>query len=205
MTLDRFVNLNLLLYRNKHLSTIRLLNDLVLDLLGLLLLLNENWLLRDDLLLGQLRLLRELLYRLLLDPRLRLAQAIFLSHRLLHQRVDVSFGLSFGSQGCDVNEASSDCRGGALHFLIHSILKSSDAVKALKVLWDLAGVSCHFDGLAVHELKVVLNDSPAILLAHVAVLPGFKLKHVMRGGQPAILPVGKLMLPLELGAEVNID
>jgi len=27
----------------------------------------------------------------------------------------------------------------------------------------------------------------------------------MRGRQPAILPVGKLLLPLELGAEVNID
>ena len=98
MTLCRLVNLNLLLDWNKHRSTIGLLDDLVLDLLGLLLLLlNENRLLRYGLLLRQLCLLRELLHSLLLDPRLGLAQAIFLPHRLLHQRVDVSFGLSFGS------------------------------------------------------------------------------------------------------------
>jgi hypothetical protein len=104
-----------------------------------------------------------------------------------------------------VNEASSDCRRGALHFLIYSILKSSDAIKALKVLRNSVGVSCYLNGLAVHQLKVVLNNSPAIFLAHVTILSGFKLKHIMRGRQPAILSIGNLLLPLELGAEVNID
>ena len=202
--------MHLLLDWDKHLSTVRLLNYLVLDLLRLLrlllLLLNENRLLRDGLLLGHLWLLRELLHCLLLDAA-RLVKTIFLLPRLLHQRVDVSFGLPFHSQGCVVNQASSDCRRWALHLLTYCILKSSDAFKALKVLRDLLWVSCHLDGLAVHELKVVLNDPPAVILAHVAILPGVKLEHVMRGRHPAILPEGKLLLlmPRELGAEVDIN
>jgi hypothetical protein len=56
------------------------------------------------------------------------------------------------------------------------------------------------NGLTVHELKVVLNDSPAKLLTHVTILSGIKLKHVMGYGQAAFLPVGKLLLPLELEA-----
>jgi hypothetical protein len=170
-----------------------------------LLLLNENRLLRDGLLLGHMWLLRELLHWLLLDA-VGLVKTFFLLPRLLHQRVDVSFGLPFHSQGCVVNQASSDCRRRTLHLLTHSILQSPDTVKALKVIGDLLGVSRHLDGLAVHELEVVLNDSPAVLLAHVAILPGVKLKHVVRGRHPAILPEGKLLLlPRELRAEVDIN
>lgn len=75
------------------------------------------------------------------------------------------------------------------------------------MLWDLAGISCHLNGLAIHEFKVALDDLPAILLAHVAILSCIKLKHIMRGRQLAIFhPVGTLLLlPLKLRAEVNID
>ena len=114
-----------------------------------MLLLNENWLLRDGLLLGNLWLLRELLHCLLLDA-VGLVKTIFLLPRLLHQRVDVSFGLPFHSQGCVVNQASSDCRRRTLHLLTHCVLESPHAVKALKVLGDLLGVSRHLYGLAVH-------------------------------------------------------
>jgi hypothetical protein len=169
-----------------------------------MLLLNENWLLRDGLLLGNLWLLRELLHCLLLDA-VGLVKTIFLLPRLLHQRVDVSFGLPLHSQGCVVNQASSDCRRRTLHLLTHCVLESPDAVKTLKVLGDLLGVSCHLYSLAVHELKVVLDYPPAVLLAHVAVLSCVKLKHVVGGRHPAILPVGKLLLPRELGAEVYIN
>ena len=209
LTFRRLGNLHLLLDWDKDLSTVRLLNDLVLDLLRLLslllLLLNNNRLLRYGLLLGHLWLLRELLHCLLLDAA-RLVKTIFLLPRLLHQRVDVSFCLPFHSQGCVVNQSSSDCRRWALHLLTYCILKSSDAVKALKVFRDLLGVSCHLDGLAVHELEVVFNDPPAVILAHVAILSRVKLKHIMRGRHPAFLPEGKLLLllPRELGAEVDI-
>lgn len=71
LTFRRLGNLHLLLDWDKDLSTVRLLNDLVLDLLRLLslllLLLNNNRLLRYGLLLGHLWLLRELLHCLLLD------------------------------------------------------------------------------------------------------------------------------------------
>lgn len=129
LTLIRLGNLQLLLYWDQHLRTIWLLNDLVLDLLGLLLLLlllYNNRLLKDGMLIGHLCLLRKRLKYLLLVAIH--AFCILLPNRLLHQRVDVSFRLSFDSQGCIVNETSSFCRRRTLHFLIYSILECSDTI-----------------------------------------------------------------------------